>query len=132
MDSDQYSGMHQTGSLIGALFGGLIWLAFVVIILASLWKVFVKMGKPGWAGIVPIYNVIVILEEIGKPVWWIILLFIPCVGFVFGIIILIAFAERFGKGPLFGIGLALLGFIFFPILAFGDAKYRGPAPRLQA
>jgi hypothetical protein len=32
-------------------------------------------------------------------------------------------AERFGRSQAFGIGLAFLSFIFFPILGFGDARY---------
>src|SRR5262249_47049540 len=117
------------GGLIGALFGGvfvLIWLAVVVLIFASLWKIFDKAGKPGWAGIVPIYNVIVLLEIIGRPLWWIVLMFVPCVSIVVGIILCIDLAKSFGKDVAYGIGLALLGFIFFPMLAFGDARYVGP------
>lgn len=35
-------------------------------------------------------------------------------------------AKAFGKGTGFGFGMAFLGFVFLPILAFGDAEYRGP------
>jgi hypothetical protein len=118
------------GGLIGALFGGvffLVWLAVVVLIFASLWKIFEKAGKPGWAGIVPIYNAIVLLEIVGRPIWWIVLLFVPCVGIVVGILLCIDLAKSFGKDAGYGIGLALLGFVFFPMLAFGDARYVGPA-----
>lgn len=118
------------GGLIGALFGGaffLVWLAVVVLIFVSLWKIFEKAGKPGWAGIVPIYNAIVLLEIVGRPIWWFILLLVPCVGIVVGILLCIDLAKSFGKTPAFGIGLALLGFVFFPMLAFGDARYVGPA-----
>src|SRR3954464_12706990 len=111
------------GGLVVALFGGvffLVWLAVVVLVFASLWKLFEKAGKPGWAGIVPIYNAIVLLEIVGRPLWWIVLLFIPCVNFVVGIMVCIDLAKSFGKSPGFGIGLAFLGFIFFPLLAFGD------------
>ena len=118
------------GGLIGALFGGvllLVWLAVVVLIFASLWKLFEKAGKPGWAGIVPIYNAVVLLEIVGRPLWWIVLLLIPCVGFVVGILLCIDLAKSFGKDTGYGIGLALLGIVFFPMLAFGDARYVGPA-----
>jgi hypothetical protein len=118
------------GGLIGALFGGaffLVWLAVVVLILVSLWKIFEKAGKPGWAGIVPIYNIVVLLEIVGRPLWWIVLMLVPCVSLVVGIILCIDLAKSFGKDAGYGIGLALLGFIFFPMLAFGDARYVGPA-----
>jgi len=105
----------------------LIGLAILVGIIAGIWKVFTKAGKPGWAAIVPIYNLIVLLEIAGKPLWWIILFFIPIANLVAAIMVSIAVAEKFGKGSGFGVGLALLGFIFYPILGFGDAKYQGTA-----
>lgn len=67
------------------------------------------------------------LEIAGKPIWWIILFFVPVVSLVISILMCLAIAERFGKSAGFGVGLALLGFIFFPILGFGDAQYQGGA-----
>ncbi len=101
-----------------------VYFALIVVVVAGMWKTFAKAGKPGWACLVPIYNMIVMLEIAGKPLWWIILLLVPCVNVVMIIILCIAIAERFGKGPGFGIGLAFLPFIFYPILGFGDARYR--------
>ena len=101
----------------------IIYLAVVVFEIYCFWKLFVKAGKPGWAGIIPIYNLYVMLGLIGKPTWWLILFFIPIVNLVFSIITYIAFAERFGKGAGFGVGLTFLSFIFMPILAFGDATF---------
>ena len=90
-----------------------------------MWKTFEKAGKPGWSGIIPIYNLIVWLEIINRPLWWIaVVLLVPCVGLVFFVIMAIDMAKSFGKGAGFGVGLALLGFIFFPILGFGSATYR--------
>ena len=103
----------------------IIQLAFMVAIIAGIWKVFTKAGKPGWAAIVPIYNAIVLLDIAGKPVWWIILFLIPMVNIIIGILVGIAIAEKFGKGAGFGVGLGLLGFIFYPILGFSDAQYQG-------
>ena len=96
-------------------------------IIASLWKVFTKAGEPGWAAIIPIYNTIVMLKIVGRPLWWLVLMLIPLVSLVIGIIVCIDLAKSFGKGAGFGIGIILLGFIFVPILAFGDARYVGPA-----
>jgi hypothetical protein len=94
--------------------------------IAALWKVFTKAGEPGWAAIVPIYNAIVLLKISGKPLWWIILLFIPFVNFIIGILAALGLSEKFGKGAGFGIGLAFLPFVFYPILGFGSATYVGP------
>jgi hypothetical protein len=115
------------GALV-ALFILAIELAIVVAIIAGIWKVFVKAGKPGWAAIVPIYNLVVLLEISGKPIWWILLFLIPLVNIVMAVIVGIAVAKAFGKSDAFGIGLGLLGFIFYPILGFGDAQYQGPKP----
>ena len=104
----------------------IVWLAFVVLIIASMWKVFTKAGQPGWAAIIPIYNLYVMLKIAGKPGWWLLLFLIPFVNFVIAIMVSIAIAHRFGKSTAFGVGLALLGFIFYPILAFGDAQYTPP------
>jgi len=101
----------------------IIMLALVVFILAGIWKAFTKAGKPGWASIIPIYNIIVLLEIARKPLWWIVLFLIPIVSIVVAIIVYIEVAKNFGKGAGFGIGLALLGPIFWPILGFGDAQY---------
>ena len=110
----------------GGGIGGFIGLAIIVLALVGMWKVFVKAGKPGWAAIIPIYNIIVLLQITGKPIWWIILMIIPVVGFIIAIIVMIALAKSFGKGVGYGIGLAILGFIFIPMLGFDDSKYLGP------
>ena len=119
----QYS--PPQGQSSGLLF---VELALAVLFFAGLWKVFQKAGKPGWAAIIPIYNLIVLLEITGKPIWWFILYFIPVVNLIPLFLVSIELARRFGKGTGFGIGLALLGFIFYPILGFGDARYQGGAP----
>src|SRR5881275_1001988 len=114
----------ETGSSGGGMgvVGTLIYLVVIVAVIAGMWKVFVKAGKPGWAAIVPIYNIIVLLEIAGKPLWWFLLLIIPGVNFIALLFVSLAIAARFGKGTGFGIGLWLLPFIFYPILGFGDSR----------
>jgi len=109
--------------------GTMFWIILCVLIVievAAMWKVFTKAGQPGWAAIVPIYNAIVILQIAGKPIWWILLYFIPLVSLVIAIIVLHNFSKNFGQGVGFTLGLIFLPFIFFPILAWGDAEYLGP------
>jgi hypothetical protein len=103
----------------------IIYLLFAVLMIASLWKIFAKAGKPGWAAIVPIYNLIVLLEIVGKPVWWILLFLIPFANFIVAILIYIELAKKFGKEIGFAIGMILLPFVFFPMLGFGKAEYKG-------
>jgi hypothetical protein len=114
----------QTMSPAVGMILGLCYLVVILLIIISLRKIFVKAGKPGWAAIVPIYNMIVILEIAGKPLWWFILLLIPGVNIIVLILVYIAFARNFGKGVGFAIGMVILPFIFFPLLAFGDARYQ--------
>ena len=107
------------------MLGTLIWLALTILMIVSMWKLFTKAGQPGWACIIPIYNIYVFLKIAGKPGWWLILFFVPVLNFIFGIIALAAFAQNFGKGAGFIVGLIFLPIIFYPILAFSGAKYIG-------
>ena len=98
-------------------------LALAGIQLAGIWRTFQKAGKAGWESIVPVYNYCV-MAEIGKnPVWWGILVLIPLVNIVFVIMILNGVAKAFGKDVGWTVGLIFLGFIFWPLLAWGGAKY---------
>ena len=99
--------------------------AVALLIIIAMWKVFTKAGQPGWAVLIPIYNIYVLCKVAGRPGWWVILLLIPLVNFIICIILDIDVARNFGKGAGFGIGLLLLPFIFFPILGFGSAQYQG-------
>jgi hypothetical protein len=99
-------------------------LALIIFLIVTMWKIFAKAGEPGWACLVPIFNVCVWLKIAGKPMWWVLLLWIPIVGLILAILALIEFAKRFGKGGGFVVGLIFLPIIFYPILAFGDAQYK--------
>lgn len=113
-------------TIIG-LIGSLIYLAIIVGVFAGLWKTFEKAGHPGWAAIIPIYNAYIMLQIAKRPAWWLILFIIPFVGIIVAIIMSLDIARKFGKSALFGIGLAFLGFIFYPVLGFSDATYHHDA-----
>ncbi|MFO0747377.1 MAG: DUF5684 domain-containing protein [Myxococcota bacterium] len=100
-----------------------------VFTIACMWRIFTKAGKPGWAAIVPFYNVIVMIEISGRPMWNFAMLLVPFANIVFLFFIYIDFAKSYGKSAGFGVGLVFLTVIFAPMLAFGDAKYEGPAYR---
>lgn len=112
----------------------LIGLALVVFIIIANWKMFEKAGKPGWALIVPIYNIVILFEIIGYKWYYVFFLCLGAVPFV-GQVALILFtisysiklAKSFGQSVGFGIGLALVQPIFVAILAFNkDINYIGP------
>ena len=115
--------------VLALMFGGtmfFVMLACFAIMIIAAWRVFTKAGQPGWAAIVPIYNAIVVLQIVGRPLWFIVLFFIPLVSIVAAIIVCVDFAKSFGKGTGFAMGLLFLSPIFLLILAFGDARYVGP------
>jgi hypothetical protein len=112
----------MANEMLGLLFF-LIYLVIIIVLIASYWKVFVKAGQPGWAAIIPIYNLYIFLKIVCRPVWWLILFIIPVVDIIVYIIVSIDIAKRFNKEIGFAIGLILLPIIFYPILGFGDATY---------
>lgn len=110
--------------------GPVFWICYfavIILLIAGMWKVFSKAGQPGWAAIIPIFNLYVLCKVAGRPGWWLILMLIPLVNFIILIIVSIDVAKNFGKGAGFGIGLFLLPFIFYPMLGFGSAQYQGGA-----
>ncbi len=102
--------------------------------IAGMWKVFTKAGKPGWAAIVPIYNLYILLQIVGRPTWWLLLLllsFIPFVGSIAVLVVMIIvsndLSKSFGKGVGMTVAQVLVPFVAYPILGFGSAKYGGPS-----
>lgn len=110
----------------------IVYLGIVGLMIASMWKIFTKAGKPGWASIIPIYNFIVLLEIVGKPAWWFILMLIPIANIVIMIMVIHQLSLSFGKDGGFTAGLILLGIVFYPILAFSGAQYVGPGGKPAA
>ncbi len=103
-----------------------ICIALAIFEIAAMWKVFTKAGQPGWAAIIPIYNIYIMTKVGGKPGYWTLLCLIPGVNIIFGIWLYNMISKSFGHDEGFTVGLVLLGIIFWPILGFGSSKYRGP------
>lgn len=104
----------------------ILYIAIIIISIVAQWKIFEKAGQPGWAAIVPFYNIYILLKIVGKPGWWMLLFLIPLVNIIIAFMITHLLSKSFGKDIGFTLGLIILGIIFYPILAFGDAKYIGP------
>lgn len=118
------------GPLAGMFSGGamLFGLAILVIAIIGCWKVFEKAGQPGWAILIPLFNVYIILKIAGRPGWWLLLYFVPIVNFIVAIVVAIDVAKAFGQGAAFGFFLLFLfAGIGYLILGFGNYQYRGPA-----
>lgn len=110
--------------IIGIILMIVLWLSIIAFAIVSQWKVFEKAGQPGWACIIPFYNIIILLKIANKPWWWIFMLFIPIANIVFMIMMLHRISLSFGKGAGFTVGLLFLSIIFWGILAFDKSEYK--------
>ncbi len=122
--------MDQLGAMFFVIL--VIYFALIILLVLSQWKIYVKAGQPGWAVLVPFYNLYVFTQIIERQKWWMLLYFlafIPFVGTIAVIVIVIMdyikLSKVFGKDGGYAAGLLLLPMVFFPILAFGSATYQG-------
>lgn len=109
----------STGFIVACVF-------LAILQFAAMWAVFIKARQPGWAAIIPIYNLYIMTKIGGKPGIWVLLMFIPFVNIIFMIWLYNMISRSFGHDEGFTIGLVLFGIIFWPILGFGGSKYLGP------
>jgi len=107
-------------------FLGCFSLAFAIIEIIAVWKVFEKAGRPGWESLIPIYSTYILFKIGGKPGTWLFFIFLGPFFMIWAIWGINMVSKSFGKDEGFTLGLIFLGFIFWPILGFGDAKYIGP------
>lgn len=103
------------------MIGSIIQLALVVLVIVSLWKIFEKCGEAGWASIIPIYNLYIMMRIAGWEPIKILLFVIPFYNIYLGYLLYKDLATKFGKGtPAFAVGMLLLPFVFLPMLAFKE------------
>ncbi|MBE2265202.1 MAG: signal peptidase I [Flavobacteriales bacterium] len=134
-------GAAETGILAGA-FAAILIVGLLVYLFIGfcLGKCFEKAGKPLWAGFIPIYNIVILLEIVGRPLWWLALFllgFIPIVGSIAVLVIMailwIDFAKSYGKDVVWGILLLFFNIIMLPIMAFSkEIAYVGPSAKSAA
>jgi hypothetical protein len=92
---------------------------------AGWWTVFRKAGQPSWAALIPLYNIYVLVVGVARlSTLWFILVLIPIFQVIPAILVNVEVARRFGRSEAFGLGLFLLGPIFYPVLGFGSARYQ--------
>lgn len=126
---------YNVNSVDSSIFGAammtylIVLLVIYVLIIIAMWKVFTKAGKPGWASLIPIYNMVVMYQIVGLNPWLLLLYLIPVVNWIASLVLSIMksikLSKVFGKGTGFAIGLIFLNPIFLLILGFSDAKYVG-------
>src|SRR5580704_3397023 len=105
----------------------LLWyLAMIVYLAAGVGATFAKAGKPRLGVLIPFYNVVILFNIAGLSLWWALLILVPFVNLLVVLLVGVNVAQNFGKSTAFGVGLAFLGPIFYPVLGFGSARYRPP------
>jgi len=110
------------------LIGGLLGLALTVAAVAGYWKALAKAGEPGWAALVPVYNLWVLVRASGNSWLWFVACLVPVVNFVAVAKVFVDFAGQFGRGVVFGIATWLVPFVMMPVLGFGDYHYGDGRP----
>ena len=129
--SDMFNFLVPLLAVFLPIFLLLMLISFVlcVLMIISWWKIFEKAGRPGWAAIIPIYNFIVMLKIVKLSPWLVLLGIIPFFGglalFVVTIIMNLRLAKAFGREEGFAVGLILLPYVFYPMLAFGKYTFIG-------
>lgn len=121
---NDYSSSVSGVAAIGTTYIIIVLVISVISIIAN-WKIFTKANKPGWASIIPFYNMYTQFEIAGMNGWMFLLLCVPIVNIVIAIMLYVNLAKAFGKSTGFAIGLIFLNFIFTLILGFGSAEYVG-------
>lgn len=121
----------------------LVCLAIAVVQIIGTWKILVKGGKPGWGALIPIYNTYLLCDMVGVWPWWILIVFvggmlsaIPIIGSLlsiaisiyFSVLLNVSLARAFGKEDSYAVGLILLSPVFYSILGFGKAEFKGKNP----
>lgn len=128
-DGEGFSYSYNTSSSLDPTTALIIFLPVIVLTVALIvaqWRIFTKAGQPGWASLVPFYNYYVMLQIVGRPAWWLLLLLVPFVNLVVMVVIALDLAKAFGKSEAFGIvGLILFAPIGYMMLGFGKATYQG-------
>ena len=135
---NDYSAIYESsasstalGAALGTMLGFVIVFSLIVCVLSiiAMWRIFTKAGKPGWASIIPVYNMVVLFQIVGMNPWLLLLYIVPFVNYIASIVLMIMLciklAKAFGKSSGFAVGLIFLNTIFMLILGLGNAEYVG-------
>lgn len=124
MDDGSGGGLIAGGMGLVFMLGMLV---VAIICIVGMWKLFEKAGKPGWACIIPFYSAWVLMEILGFPGYYMLILFVPLVGTLFGLYCMFKLPQMFGKDMVWGILSVFFAPIVILMLGFGDAQYQGAA-----
>jgi signal peptidase I len=106
----------------------IIFIVYFVFIHVAFYKFFEKAGIEGWKALIPFYSVYLAVKLVNRPMWWIPVYYIPFIGFLVGMGIIVEFLKSFGY-PRFHqyiLGI-LLGPVYLPYVAFKpETQWIGP------
>ena len=129
------------GAALGlAIFVSILCIAAIVLEIIGLWKTFNKAGQPGWAAIIPFYNLFILVKT-AKMEWWHFLIVAGLMivyyleikyvsvcaalaAVVYMFVINIKLAKAFGRGAGLGVVCTLIPCVGYMILGCGSAKYQ--------
>ena len=118
-------------------FMALIWLITMILIL-SFWRIFGKAGELGWKSAIPFYNTYVYYKILHMtPLFGVYMIafvlniyssgFVSILSYLCLLILYvysnIQLSKAFRKLMWYAVGLTILPFVFFPILAYGSSDY---------
>ena len=120
MEGHDYSVSAMTENIVIAFM--ILWIVGItlsVVMVVSMYKIFVKLGKPGWYVLIPFMNLWVLFELTGiMPM----LSLIPLINIGAAVVAVFRLAKKFNRSPLFGIGLVLFSYVFIPMLSTVKTK----------
>ncbi len=96
----------------------------LIFVIAARMSLYAKAGKPAWAALIPFYAEWTFAKIVGAPGVMGLLLWVPLINFMVWFAFNFGLARKFGKSPLYALGLCFFNPIFMPMLAFGSARYR--------
>lgn len=126
LTSPQTGGADISGGLFSAAFL-FMYLILGVISVVSMWRIFTKAHQPGWAAVVPVYNLYILTQVAGRSGWWVVWLLIPGINIIAAIFLANDLAKSFGQGIGMAVLIILVSVIGLPTLAFGPYEYQGPS-----
>ncbi len=105
------------------------WLLFIIgcqaLMFLKLWKLYKKAGYAPLLAAIPFYNSVILLRIIGRPAWWVVLLYFPIVNLLMLPVVWVETARKFGKDSFLDTFLAwaTLGLYGFFLNYSSDIQY---------
>lgn len=87
------------------------------------WKTFEEAGYKGYQSLIPVYNFYIWLKIIKKPLWWLLLVFVPFIAYFMLFLFVVETAKCYKKNDLGHLALAaIVSFIYLPYLGFSKKE----------